>query len=569
MIGTQVPVGGSADGSLTSTGSKAAKFKKNSEKNFLIFALAMLEWTKNRARKKKLSNLLSPFQEEETADEYEDEEPRYIQLTSQHKGAIRAIRKIKFYVAKRKFKEALKPYDVTDVMEQYSAGHADLLGRVKDLKYFVARRKFREALKPYDVKDVMEQYSSGHADLLNRTRNLQYRLDQILGKQGSKAKDVYASKISLASRVVKIERQVDDIETKLDQLIELYMEDRKRILTIPLNHDPQAQILEIERALLLFLVKLTFRFDLLPHAVGRPDGDGSPQSVVPVLPLNAQLLPKPILIEKMNSEPSSPTTKTFMTDHQQQRTVPKGGNDSHQIKKKVTLSSFASQSACPLDEAGRDSTKDVVIIVPTSNSGCIQTVVAIDSDSSNALNDSSAQSLKLNINTSENDGASPRISPETHPKAYPKQKKEKNKCISSFMATYRGDNTSFLCHANVYCFVRPGSGITRREVSSEEYFAQSVNPSREPSTSYRREEIAGDRRRKVQVNMYRGEPGGDGDVGNVKQATSGPLLLTRAAGTEIIVTPTSRVSSVSDLSEPAIESVDLNFLTPDLDPEGN
>lgn len=34
------------------------------------------------------------------------------------------------------------------------------------------------------------------------------RLDQILGKQGSKAKDVYASKISLASRVVKVERTV-------------------------------------------------------------------------------------------------------------------------------------------------------------------------------------------------------------------------------------------------------------------------------------------------------------------------------------------------------------------------
>lgn len=35
-----------------------------------------------------------------------------------------------------------------------------------------------------------------------------HRLDQILGKQGSKAKDVYASKTSLASRVVTIERQV-------------------------------------------------------------------------------------------------------------------------------------------------------------------------------------------------------------------------------------------------------------------------------------------------------------------------------------------------------------------------
>lgn len=64
-----------------------------------------------------------------------------------------------------------------------------------------------------------------------------YRLDQILGKQGSKAKDVYASKISLASRVVKVERQVDDIETKLDTLIELYMQDRKRFLSLPLVAD--------------------------------------------------------------------------------------------------------------------------------------------------------------------------------------------------------------------------------------------------------------------------------------------------------------------------------------------
>ncbi len=33
-------------------------------------------------------------------------------------------------------------------------------------------------------------------------------MDQILGRQGSKAKDVYDSKICLAARIVKVERQV-------------------------------------------------------------------------------------------------------------------------------------------------------------------------------------------------------------------------------------------------------------------------------------------------------------------------------------------------------------------------
>lgn len=47
-----------------------------------------------------------------------------------------------------------------------------------------------------------------YSNLINLNALIDYRLDQILGKQGSKAKDVYASKISLASRVVKVERQV-------------------------------------------------------------------------------------------------------------------------------------------------------------------------------------------------------------------------------------------------------------------------------------------------------------------------------------------------------------------------
>ncbi|NXU72147.1 KCNQ4 protein, partial [Oreotrochilus melanogaster] len=110
-----------------------------------------------------------------------------------------------------------------------------LIRAVRILKFLVAKRKFKETLRPYDVKDVIEQYSAGHLDMLGRIKSLQTRVDQIVGRgtlttdkklreKGEKLalETELVDELSMMGRVVKVERQVQSIEHKLDLLLGLY-----------------------------------------------------------------------------------------------------------------------------------------------------------------------------------------------------------------------------------------------------------------------------------------------------------------------------------------------------------
>uniref|UniRef100_A0A672NFA1 Potassium voltage-gated channel subfamily KQT member 5-like n=1 Tax=Sinocyclocheilus grahami TaxID=75366 RepID=A0A672NFA1_SINGR len=100
------------------------------------------------------------------------------------------------------------------------------------MKFHVAKKKFKETLRPYDVKDVIEQYSAGHLDMLCRIKSLQTRVDQILGRgqmhMDKKVREKLLSDgdiledVSMLGRVCKVERQVQSIKAKLDSLLDIY-----------------------------------------------------------------------------------------------------------------------------------------------------------------------------------------------------------------------------------------------------------------------------------------------------------------------------------------------------------
>ncbi|XP_044278087.1 potassium voltage-gated channel subfamily KQT member 5 isoform X5 [Varanus komodoensis] len=106
------------------------------------------------------------------------------------------------------------------------------------MKFHVAKRKFKETLRPYDVKDVIEQYSAGHLDMLCRIKSLQSRVDQILGRgqiasdkrsrEKNTAENETTDDLSMLGRVVKVEKQVQSIESKLDSLLDIYQQVLKK-----------------------------------------------------------------------------------------------------------------------------------------------------------------------------------------------------------------------------------------------------------------------------------------------------------------------------------------------------
>ncbi|XP_023698047.1 potassium voltage-gated channel subfamily KQT member 1-like isoform X1 [Paramormyrops kingsleyae] len=104
-------------------------------------------------------------------------------------------------------------------VSQMQESHRVAIRVVQRMRYFVAKKKFQQARKPYDVRDVIEQYSQGHLNLMLRIKELQRRLDQSLGKlplfqtSSERSKDKGAN--TIGSRLARMEDKITHMEKSL------------------------------------------------------------------------------------------------------------------------------------------------------------------------------------------------------------------------------------------------------------------------------------------------------------------------------------------------------------------
>ncbi|XP_053834653.1 potassium voltage-gated channel subfamily KQT member 1-like [Vidua macroura] len=126
--------------------------------------------------------------------------------------------------------------NVAQNVSRLTEAHRTAVKVIRRMQYFVARRKFQQARKPYDVRDVIEQYSQGHLNMMVRIKELQRRLDQSLGKPGLflPEKGVDKGYYSIGARLIRLEDKVMQMDQKLDDIL--------RALQAQLGDQLQAQM---------------------------------------------------------------------------------------------------------------------------------------------------------------------------------------------------------------------------------------------------------------------------------------------------------------------------------------
>jgi len=98
---------------------------------------------------------------------------------------------------------------------------------IRIIKYHVAKRKFRQAHKPYNFKDIMDENAQGNLKVMYTLADIQRRLDQTLGLPKSYPivlSDKEREQLTLNAKVQRLEIKLTGLERQTNRVITLLEE---------------------------------------------------------------------------------------------------------------------------------------------------------------------------------------------------------------------------------------------------------------------------------------------------------------------------------------------------------
>ena len=138
-----------------------------------------------------------------------------------------------------------------DKPEDLDANLRIAIRMLRVIKYHVAKRKFRQAHKPYDFKDIMDENAQGNLKVMYTLADIQRRLDQTLGLP--KAYPIVLSDkdhepLTLNAKVQRLEIKLTGLERQTNRVISLLEELCQRSqgneTNVTINHIPAAAATE-------------------------------------------------------------------------------------------------------------------------------------------------------------------------------------------------------------------------------------------------------------------------------------------------------------------------------------
>ena len=83
-------------------------------------------------------------------------------------------------------------------------------------KFFIAKSRFKELLRPLDIKNVLQSYKDGQLDVMNKIKIISQSVDSIARKIGANEHKLQSSNLSLEHKIEKLETTLVHIKDQID-----------------------------------------------------------------------------------------------------------------------------------------------------------------------------------------------------------------------------------------------------------------------------------------------------------------------------------------------------------------